>query len=69
MEDIPVFEKDIKHTFDDLILSETIQTACQEVMEEQKSRGVLRAHNIEPRHRLLLIGSPGNGKTLLAGPG
>ncbi len=27
---------------------------------------MLRAHGIEPRHRLLLTGPPGNGKTSLA---
>lgn len=51
---------------DDLILSETVKLACQELIEEQTRADLLRAHNLEPRHRILLAGPPGNGKTSLA---
>ncbi len=37
-----------------------------ELVEEQKRADLLRSYGIEPRHRLLLSGPPGNGKTSVA---
>lgn len=51
---------------DDLLLSDTVMLACRELIEEQNRADLLRAHNLEPRHRVLLSGPPGNGKTSLA---
>lgn len=50
----------------DLILPEVVKAACKELIEEQNRSDLLRSHNIEPRHRLLFAGPPGNGKTSLA---
>ncbi len=50
----------------DLVLSDVNRLACRELIEEQHRASVLRAHSIEPRHRVLLVGPPGNGKTSLA---
>ena len=51
---------------DDLVLTDTARRACEELIEEQHRASVLRAHSLEPRHRVLLVGPPGNGKTSLA---
>ena len=50
----------------DLHLEKSVRSACLELIEEQRRADILRAHGIEPRHRLLMIGPPGNGKTSLA---
>lgn len=51
---------------EDLVLSDLNRRACEELIEEQRRASVLRAHSLEPRHRILLSGPPGNGKTSLA---
>ena len=55
-----------RRRLEDLILSNLNRQACRELIEEQHRGPVLRAHSLEPRHRVLLVGPPGNGKTSLA---
>ena len=55
-----------RRRIEDLVLSDLNRQACYELIEEQHRGGVLRAHSLEPRHRVLLVGPPGNGKTSLA---
>jgi len=53
-------------TLDELLLPDHVRNACDELLEEHNRADLLRAHNLEPRHRVLLVGPPGNGKTSLA---
>lgn len=55
-----------RQKLDDLILGPDVRSAVDELVEEQARIEVLRAHGLEPRHRLLLTGPPGNGKTSVA---
>jgi SpoVK/Ycf46/Vps4 family AAA+-type ATPase len=61
-----VFDIEPHRRLEDLILPETVTAACRELVEEQHRTDLLRSFNLEPRHRILLAGPPGNGKTSLA---
>jgi SpoVK/Ycf46/Vps4 family AAA+-type ATPase len=55
-----------RRDFASLLLEPSVERASRELVEEQQRGEVLRSHGLEPRHRVLLLGSPGNGKTSLA---
>jgi DNA replication protein DnaC len=50
----------------DLVLPIVTRLAVDQLIEEQQRASILRSHSLEPRHRALLVGPPGNGKTSLA---
>jgi SpoVK/Ycf46/Vps4 family AAA+-type ATPase len=55
-----------RRSLEDLVLSDNTRQAINELIEEQHRADVLRAHGLEPRSRVLLVGAPGTGKTTLA---
>jgi len=60
------FELAPQRTLDELILPETIRAVFLEFVEEHHRADLLRSYNLQPRHRVLLTGPHGNGKTTLA---
>lgn len=50
----------------DLVLAPQVVDAVKEFIYEFTQAPLLRSHSLEPRHTVLLLGPPGNGKTSLA---
>ena len=54
-----------RRRLEDIILPRASRRAVDQLIEEQHRADLLRAHGVEPRHRVLLVGPPGTGKTSL----
>ena len=51
---------------DDLVLADDCRTIITQMIQELAHAEQLQAAGVEPRHKVLLLGPPGNGKTSLA---
>lgn len=59
-------EVSVKKTFEDLVFPTELMCTTNEFVEEQLRADILRSYGIEPRHKILLVGAPGTGKTSYA---
>lgn len=56
----------IRKSFDDLILPTTVKSITDDFIEEHFRADILRSYGLEPRHKIILSGKPGTGKTSFA---
>lgn len=59
-------EVSVKKSFDDLVLPDDVKKITMALVEEQLRADLLRSYSLEPRHKILLVGEPGTGKTSYA---
>jgi SpoVK/Ycf46/Vps4 family AAA+-type ATPase len=70
--DLPERVADLVHAIpaerrlSDLVLAPRVVEAVEEFIDEFSQAALLHSHSLEPRHTVLLLGPPGNGKTSLA---
>ena len=56
----------VHRTFNDLVLPQSVRKITESFVEEQYRSDILRTFGLEPRHKVMLIGEPGTGKTSYA---
>ena len=55
-----------KARLSEMVLDAVLSTQLNRIIREQRQAAKILAHGLHPRRKLLLIGSPGTGKTLTA---
>jgi SpoVK/Ycf46/Vps4 family AAA+-type ATPase len=55
-----------KSRLGDMVLNDDLEQQIQRVIREQRHAAKILSHGLSPRRKLLLVGSPGTGKTLTA---
>ena len=55
-----------RHGMKDVVLPDNVAQECRAIIAEHARRDELAAFALQPRHKVLLHGAPGNGKTMLA---
>lgn len=61
-----LYELNPERSLSSLILPKQVEQECNELIEEHHRAELLRSYGLVPRHRVLLVGPPGNGKTSVA---
>lgn len=61
-----VFDMPARRRLSEMTLPPDLVTEITEFIHECSHTALLRSHSLEPRHTVLMVGPPGNGKTTLA---